>query len=105
MNVCKRMEADVVVLGSGVAGLTAALTASLSGLRTIVIEHQPDVGGTSARSPGAAWLGVRLAVRYLRDRLQHQRGTRLVLGNALVARLFKAVLTANSCGGANWQSM
>ena len=30
--------------------------------------------------------------RYLRDRLRYERGTRLVLGNALVARLFKALL-------------
>jgi succinate dehydrogenase/fumarate reductase flavoprotein subunit len=37
-------------------------------------------------------LGARLVGRYLRDRLRYQRGTRLVLGNALVARLLKALL-------------
>lgn len=42
------------------------------------------------RSPAAIWLGLRLVVRYLADRLRHRRGTRLVLGNALVARLFEA---------------
>jgi succinate dehydrogenase/fumarate reductase flavoprotein subunit len=216
--------ADLVVLGSGAAGLTAALTASLAGLQVITLEHDRHIGGTSARSsgtlwipgnhyahthnrhddreraarylaslagerdapimreaylanaplmiedlhdragigfrpyltapdyrqghPGAAgggraleplpfdgrllgadfsrlawplpelmlfgrmmvtrgeaaqllrvdrslratWLGVRLLERYLRDRTRHARGTRLVLGNALVARLFKAVL-------------
>lgn len=40
------------------------------------------------RSPSAAWLGARMLARYLADRLRHPRGTRLVLGNALVARLF-----------------
>lgn len=40
------------------------------------------------RSPPAAWLGTRLLARYLVDRLRHPRGTRLVLGNALVARLY-----------------
>jgi succinate dehydrogenase/fumarate reductase flavoprotein subunit len=39
-------------------------------------------------SPDAALLGVRLVLRYLADRLRYPRGTRLVLGNALVARLF-----------------
>lgn len=38
--------------GSGVAGLTAALTASLSGLDAIIVEHRLDIGGTSARSSG-----------------------------------------------------
>ena len=40
------------------------------------------------KSPGAALLGARLLLRYLADRLRYPRGTRLVLGNALVARLF-----------------
>ena len=40
------------------------------------------------RSAGAALLAVRLLLRYLADRLRYPRGTRLVLGNALVARLF-----------------
>jgi 3-oxosteroid 1-dehydrogenase len=47
---------DLVVLGSGVAGLTAALTGSLCGLRTVVIEHAERVGGTSARSSGTVWI-------------------------------------------------
>lgn len=45
------------------------------------------------RSPGAAWLGARLITRYAADRSRHARGTRLVLGNALVARLTEAALT------------
>jgi 3-oxosteroid 1-dehydrogenase len=47
------------------------------------------------KSPGAAWLGVRLVGRYLADRLRRPRGTRLVLGNALVARLYQALLQRN----------
>jgi succinate dehydrogenase/fumarate reductase flavoprotein subunit len=217
------LEADLAVLGSGVGGLTAALTAALEGLRVVVLDHADTIGGTSARSSGTVWvpgnhylgadaegdlknagryldslvggrgdpamrqaflasaprmlrnlearaglgfrpygtapdyrqdhagaakggrpleplpfdgrtlgaafsrlawpipelmlfggmmvtrgeaaqllradrspaammLGARLAGRYLRDRLSHARGTRLVLGNALVARLFKASL-------------
>ncbi|MDH3712487.1 MAG: FAD-dependent oxidoreductase [Gammaproteobacteria bacterium] len=50
------VTADLVVLGSGAAGLTAALTASLAGLQVIVLEHARDVGGTSARSSGTVWV-------------------------------------------------
>jgi succinate dehydrogenase/fumarate reductase flavoprotein subunit len=44
------------------------------------------------RSLDAVWLGARLVIRYLADRLRYSRGTRLVLGNALVARLYKGLL-------------
>jgi succinate dehydrogenase/fumarate reductase flavoprotein subunit len=44
------------------------------------------------RSPRGVWLGMRLVGRYVRDRLSYRRGTRLVLGNALVGRLLKALL-------------
>lgn len=47
---------DLVVLGSGVAGLTAALSASLRGLRVLVIEKCDRIGGTSARSSGTVWI-------------------------------------------------
>jgi len=46
----------------------------------------------SWKSPGAALLGLRMAARYASDRLRFSRGTRLVLGNALVARLYKNLL-------------
>ncbi|WP_417670416.1 FAD-dependent oxidoreductase [Roseibium sp.] len=49
-------ETDVVVLGSGVGGLTAGLSAALEGLRVVVLEHLPMVGGTSARSSGTVWI-------------------------------------------------
>lgn len=47
---------DLIVLGSGVAGLTAALTATLAGLKCLVLEHAEDLGGTSARSSGSVWI-------------------------------------------------
>ena len=49
-------ETDLVVIGSGAAGLTAALTATLHGLDCLVLEHEAVIGGTSARSSGTAWV-------------------------------------------------
>ena len=207
-------EYDIVVLGSGASGMTAALVAAIEGARVLVLESTSHIGGTSARSSGTLWippagdptvsgyldalvgdksdrslreaflaagpamieflqkragfvfrpyphhpdyrqelpgaalgqrpleppefdgrllgkefarvgwpipelmlfggmmvtrgeaarllragksvdgtlLGARMVLRYLADRLQYPRGTRLVLGNALVARLYKALL-------------
>jgi succinate dehydrogenase/fumarate reductase flavoprotein subunit len=49
-------ETDLVVLGSGVGGLTAALAAALEGLRVVALEHSDWIGGTSARSSGTVWI-------------------------------------------------
>jgi 3-oxosteroid 1-dehydrogenase len=49
-------ETDVVVLGSGAAGLTAALTAAVGGASVEVYEKTATVGGTSAVSGGIVWI-------------------------------------------------
>jgi succinate dehydrogenase/fumarate reductase flavoprotein subunit len=57
------MECDVVVLGTGAAGLAAAVTAAHAGLSVIVLERDHMIGGTSAISGGAIWIpGTRQAV-------------------------------------------
>ena len=45
-------EADVVIIGAGGAGMTAAMTASDEGKSVIILESQAMVGGNSARSTG-----------------------------------------------------
>lgn len=47
---------DLVVVGTGAAGLSAALSAAILGLRPLVIEATDKVGGTSAYSAGSAWI-------------------------------------------------
>ena len=43
---------DVVVVGAGGAGMTAAITATDAGKKVIVVESQPITGGNSVRSTG-----------------------------------------------------
>ena len=47
---------DVVVVGSGASGLSAALTAHFEGLRVLVLEKTDRIGGSSAVSGGAVWI-------------------------------------------------
>jgi succinate dehydrogenase/fumarate reductase flavoprotein subunit len=50
------MDVDVVVVGSGAAGLTTAVVAAQRGLKVLVIEKSEYYGGTTAYSLGAPWI-------------------------------------------------
>ena len=43
-----QQRADVVVIGTGVAGLAAGLAAHRQGARTVILSKAPDLGGTTA---------------------------------------------------------
>src|SRR6186713_1825499 len=47
---------DVVVIGCGAAGMTAALRAAKRGLSVLVVEKAPTFGGSAARSGAGIWI-------------------------------------------------
>ena len=53
-----RQQHDVVVIGSGITGLAAALAAAELGLDAVVFEKAEKFGGGTAASHGGLWIGM-----------------------------------------------
>ncbi len=83
-----QLQADVVVAGSGIGGLTTARTALERGASVLVIEKAPEVGGSAALSGGSAWTAANVDAW-----LSVQPGGNPAMGQALVA---------NYLDGVNW---
>lgn len=56
-------EVDVVVVGAGAAGMSAALAAADRGLDTILLEKSRWFGGSTARSGGGVWIPGNYALK------------------------------------------
>ena len=56
-------EVDVVVVGAGAAGMSAALRAAAHGLDTVLLEKSDYFGGSTARSGGGVWIPDNYALR------------------------------------------
>jgi succinate dehydrogenase/fumarate reductase flavoprotein subunit len=74
---------DVLVVGSGAAGMAAAVTARHRGLDVLIVEKEPRFGGTTARSGGWLWIpgtslaravGINEASDAARTYLRHEAG-------------------------------
>lgn len=77
------IDCDVLIVGSGAAGLSAAVTAAWHGLKVIVVEKDPVFGGATAWSGGWAWVpcnplarraGIVEDVEQPRTYLKHELG-------------------------------
>jgi len=55
------LSAALSVIGAGAAGMAAAATGATLGLRVLVLESSPHVGGTTALSAGSVWVPNALA--------------------------------------------
>lgn len=86
---------DVVVVGSGAAGLAAAITAASQGLSVVVVEKTNVVGGSSAISGGWIWApGNEIGAQhgFADSRGRALRYLEAELGDALDDRLIDAYL-------------
>src|SRR5258708_181906 len=90
------VECDVLVVGSGCGGLSAAVTAGHHGLKVLIVEKEPRFGGTTARSGGWLWIpGTSLAKAWgiVEDKEQARTYLRHEAGNSFDAARVDAFLS------------
>lgn len=80
------IDADLVVAGAGIGGLTAACSAQELGVRTVLIEKAPHIGGSAAVSGGTIWCASDLD-----SWLSVQPGGDPTLGQALIENFFEGM--------------
>ena len=86
---------DLLVLGSGAAGLSAATTATVSGLNTLLLEKTEYLGGTTAYSAGTCWIPGNRHQRALgmtQDRADAARYLDVIVGDKAPRELREAYL-------------
>jgi fumarate reductase flavoprotein subunit len=97
-------QADVVIIGAGAAGMTAAITAHDAGAKVIVLEKQPLTGGNSMLAAG----GMNAAETKFQKEKNIQDSVDLMIkdtmtggGNIADPELVK-ILAKNSAGSIDW---
>lgn len=89
------MKHDVVIMGSGAAGLTAALVVAKAGMKVAVLEKAARFGGTTAISGGGVWIPGSPQARAagVQDSAEVARGYALgVVGNRAEKALIDAYI-------------
>jgi len=85
-------EVDLLVLGAGAGGMTAALTAAVLGLDVLLVEKADTVGGTTARSAGSVWVPNSRHSKTADSREQALRYLQGTVGNRLRSEMADAFL-------------
>ncbi|TCN50815.1 FAD binding domain-containing protein [Rhodococcus sp. SMB37] len=91
---------DVIVLGSGAAGLTAALAAALEGVDVAVFEKAELIGGTTALSGAGIWVPANpvAAGKGVEDSLEEGMTYLSSLSNGMILPELAAALIAGGPG-------
>jgi succinate dehydrogenase/fumarate reductase flavoprotein subunit len=89
-------EVDLLVLGAGAGGMTAALVAAALGLDVLLVEKTTVVGGTTALSAGSIWVpGSHHSATSSDDADNALRYLRAAIGDRLRTSLTDAFLAAS----------
>ncbi len=94
-SVADQSRYDVVVIGAGAAGMSAALFAAIENRKVLLVEHTEYVGGTSALSAATIWIpNSQHAPAVSKDDSPEKTATFLnaVVGNRSPAKLRDAFL-------------
>lgn len=75
----KYVHTDVLVVGAGPAGLTAAWEAAASGARVMIVDDQPELGGSLLSDPGATVYGLPTAEWLARTEGQLRGGSEVTI--------------------------
>jgi len=109
------MDCDVVVLGGGPGGYTAAIRAAQLGARTVCIELEPELGGTCLRIgciPTKAWVQTAFALKEAEESFPKfgvevgppklDLGTANVWKAQVVKQMTQGVATLFKANGVEW---
>lgn len=95
---------DVVVVGAGIAGLSAALEAHNNGAKVILIEKMPIAGGSTIRSGGkiqAAGTDIQKA-NGIEDTAEAYKDFLLEVGENEISEEYAAMIANNSAANIQW---
>src|SRR5690554_5057637 len=91
-------EYDVVVIGAGPAGISAAISAVKNGAKTLLVEKEGSVGGMSTNGLLTIWCGHASSSIYekIRARSTIKRGNRAVFDPEALKYVYLAELKENN---------